>query len=101
MFFQTADFDTITLYFSTNLYQQQSSVELSPYREGGWGTFSFGDIPWGAGTPAIQPIRTYIPMESQRAHWLDLVVSHSQALTNFAVGGFSLTLDGMSTRFVG
>ena len=101
MFFQTADFDTITLYFSTNLYQQQSSVELSPYREGGWGTFSFGGIPWGAGTPAIQPIRTYIPMESQRAHWLDLVVSHSQALTNFAVGGFSLTLDGMSTRFVG
>ncbi|MAY37038.1 MAG: hypothetical protein CMN84_13160 [Spongiibacteraceae bacterium] len=101
MFFQTADFDTITLYFSTNLYQQQSSVDLSPYREGGWGSFGWGSIPWGSGTPSIQPIRTYIPMEAQRAHWLDMVVSHNQALTNFAVGGFSLILDGMSSRFVG
>ena len=96
MFFQTADFDDITLYFSTNLYQQQSAVTLTPFREGAWGS-----IAWGSGTPAIQPIRTYIPMEAQRAHWLDMVVNHNQALTNFGVGGFSLILDGMSSRFVG
>ena len=101
MFFQTADFDDITLYFSTNLYQQQSAVTLTPFREGGWGAFAWGSIAWGSGTPAIQPIRTYIPMEAQRAHWLDMVVNHNQALTNFGVGGFSLILDGMSSRFVG
>ena len=101
MFFQQADFESINLKFATNLNTSQNIVAVTPYNTGGWGSFLWGTVPWGQTVLSIQPIRTYIPLESQRAHWLDLSVEHSEALTNFGVGGFSIILDGMSTRFVG
>lgn len=101
VFFQQADFESINLKFATNLNTSQVVVPVSPYNTGGWGSFLWGSVSWGQTVLSIQPIRTYVPLESQRAHWLDLSVEHAEALTNFGVGGFSIILDGMSSRFVG
>jgi hypothetical protein len=99
MFFQDAEFDSIDLLFSTNLSLTQVKTSISPVRGSSWGNFNWGRTLFGGGAPEVQPIRTLVPLESQRAHWLDLRVEHGQALDQFSLSGFSVIIDGMSSRF--
>tara|TARA_R100000808_G_scaffold1933_2_gene8152 strand:- start:1644 stop:4355 length:2712 start_codon:yes stop_codon:yes gene_type:complete len=100
MFFQDAEFDSIDLLFSTNLSLTQVKSSITPVKGASWGSFKWGRTEWGGGAPDIQPIRTFVPLESQRAHWLDLRVEHDQALDQFSLSGFSVILDAMSSRFM-
>jgi hypothetical protein len=98
IFFRQADFDEIDIFFKSNFITQAQHVFLSPVRSGSWGEFPWGEEPWGGGPPLIQPIRTYIPLETQRCNWLDISISHSQADTVFALCGFSVMFNNVSSR---
>ncbi len=99
MFFREADFKTINLKVSSNFNLTEVSTSLTPVGAGDWGVFAWGSQPWGDAPIDLQPIRTYIPLGSQRASWISLKIQHQEALTKFALAGFSLSLNGMSTRF--
>ena len=99
MFFREADFKTINLKVSSNFNLTEVSTALTPVGAGDWGAFAWGSQPWGDAPVDMQPIRTYIPLGSQRASWLSIKIQHQEALTKFALAGFSLSLNGMSTRF--
>ena len=99
MFFREADFKSLTLKVNSNFSLTEVSTSLAPTGAGDWGGFPWGSQPWGDSPVNLQPIRTYIPLGSQRANWISLKIQHEEALTKFALAGFSLWLNGMSSRF--
>ena len=84
---------------SSNFSLTEVPTSLAPVGGGDWGGYPWGSQPWGDSPVDLQPIRTYIPLESQRASWLSLKVKHEEALTKFALAGFSIMLNAMSSRF--
>ena len=99
MFFREADFKTIDLKINSNFSLTEVSTSLGPVGGGDWGGYPWGSQPWGDSPVNLQPIRTYIPLGSQRANWISIKIQHEEALTKFALVGFSLWLNGMSSRF--
>ena len=99
MFFEEAQFDSIDILFSSNFTEQSEATSISPVKTGSWGSGTFGGVPWGGGAPRVQPIRTYVPLEQQRAHWLNMSIEHSEAVTLLAISGFSMIVHEMSERF--
>lgn len=98
IFFRQADFQELDLIFTTNIVQADQTIGISPIRTGSFGDGRFGAEPWGGGAPNLQPIRTFIPLECQRGHWLNLKIVHAEALTVFALCGFSLQANFVSSR---
>jgi hypothetical protein len=98
-FFREADFKSIQILINSNFSLTEVKTTLVPVGGGDWGGFAWGSQPWGDAPVNLQPIRTYIPLESQRASWISLKVQHEEALTNFGLAGFSIMLNAMSSRF--
>lgn len=98
-FFSNPDFDTIGLSFSSNFSQFDESFTITPTSLFGWGTFAWGAEPWGGGRGAVQPIRTWAPIQKCRAHWLTIKMTKSQALTTFALNGLTVYATSMGYRF--
>lgn len=99
IFVRDAYFRSITLSVASNFAFASSPAMLVPVTTGAWGVAGWGSFPWGGGPPPIQPMRTYIPMEQQRANWLNMSIEHSEALTVLAVAGLSNPLEVSGTRF--
>jgi hypothetical protein len=99
MFFRDANFKSIALSVASDFSFTTSPVTLMPVSTGIWGYGGWGGFPWGGGPPPVQGIRTYIPMEQQRCHWLNLSIEHTEALTQLAVAGFSNPVEPTGTRF--
>ncbi len=98
-FFQNISFDFITFHFSSDFIASTSPTPLIPKDfAAGWGTFPWGEIPWGGGTFLAQSMRTYVPLPSKRAHWLNINISLSQAMTQFTYAGMVLTYLDKSLR---
>jgi hypothetical protein len=98
-FFQSINFDSITFKFSSDFNAAAKSVQLVPKSgAAGWGTFGWGDEPWGGGAILAQSLRTYIPLAARRAHWLNVEIALSQAMTQFTLAGLVLTYHGVTTR---
>lgn len=100
MFFRDAQFKSIDISFSSNFTDSDIDTPLLPVVNGAFGYGQFGQVPWGGGPPAVQPIRTYIPLEQQRAHWLNMTIEHNEAATKMGISGFSFILYLDSERFV-
>ena len=99
MFFEQAIFDSIDILFSSNFTEESAATSIVPIRKGAWGNGTWGTDAWGGGAPRVQPIRTYVPLEQQRAHWLNMSIEHSEAGTLLAISGFSMIVHEMSERF--
>lgn len=99
VFFRSANFRELVISFSSNIASSFQDVTITPFRTGNWGEFGWGNEAWGGGPPSLQPIRTYVPIQAQRSNWLNIKIEHSEALTNFALCGFSLMYRPVSTRF--
>lgn len=98
-FFQHLDFDFITFRFSSDFNAAATSVDLVPgSATKGWGSFAWGDEPWGGGPIVAQSIRTYIPLSARRAHWLNVELALSQAMTQFTFAGLVLVYRPVTTR---
>lgn len=98
-FFQQLDFDAITFRFSSDLNAASQPIRLIPgAATRGWGSDGWGNGPWGGGPAIAQSLRTYIPLGARRAHWLNIELELSQALTQFTFAGLVLTYRGVTTR---
>lgn len=99
MLFRTADFSSIEIGFSSNFDPNVEYTEVSPLRSDQWGSFGWGNIPWGFGTGLAYPIRTYIPLLKRRASWVFFRVRSKKAQSYFAIQGLSAMFEPMSERF--
>ena len=98
-FFQSVNFDFITFRFSSDFTSASQPINLVPTSgSAGWGTFGWGDEPWGGGPINAQSIRTYIPLNARRAHWLNVEIELAQAMTQFTFAGLVLTYHPATTR---
>ena len=96
--FSNANFDTLEFSYTSDVSIVSESVELSPKGGAPWGLFAWGEAEWGGGTPQLQPIRTLVPKEKARCHWINLSAEHNQALTSFALAGMTLFFEPVSPR---
>lgn len=97
--FSVADFDSFDLGFSTDFYPSINFSTLTPKFSDGWGLGAWGSSPWGSGVPPFQVIRGLVPLKQRRGHWLNISVNYADALSNFALEGFSLFYSKQSQRF--
>jgi hypothetical protein len=98
VFFQEAEFLNIDILFTSNFATAESTVTLTPQVGNRFGDGAFGDGSFGGDTVPIQPVRTYVPMEMQRAHWVTVKLNHTEALTKFGLAGIALVMEPMETR---
>lgn len=100
LFFQNVGFDFVTVRFSSDFVPGGPPLNLIPTPvTTGWGTFAWGQVPWGGGTNfQVAAIRTYIPLQARRAHWLNLEIDINQAMTGFNYGGCTIQYQDKTTR---
>lgn len=99
--FRSAQFNELLVGVSTNFSNTNTYTTLTPRGTNTWGTFPWGSGLWGGGLGGAQTLRTYVPRNKQRAHWLTMTIENEQAFTSFSLAGVSLILDGVSERFRG
>lgn len=99
LIFRNATFYKLELGFSSNFISSKSYVTVQPFGQGSWGSFPWGQEPWGGVQGGQQAIRTFIPLEKQRALWLNLSLTNKQAFTSLSLGGLSFIFNPMSERF--
>lgn len=98
VFFRTVDFADLDLSFTTDLVSEVSSTVIVPTVTAGWDEGGWDETGWEGGSNLPQAIRTYVPLAGRRARWISPKIRTSQALTNFAMTGWSLVGDYVSTR---
>lgn len=98
MFFRRANFRQIMIGFKSNISAYLQTESVSPIVEAAWGNFPWGQFAWGGNTPDLQVIRTYLPRNKQRAHWVSVNVTHAVARDYFAIAGLSLQYEAQSER---
>lgn len=89
LFFSNANFDSLNLEFTSDQDIGPEDFDVTPNLSGLWGLFPWGSIPWGSTSGPLQPIRTVVPAAKARAHWYNLTITHSQALSNFSLVGIT------------
>lgn len=101
MFFDDARFNQIDLLTASNLAKGFVATSLVRTGPGLWGAGPWGDFPWGGGLGGDAVIRTFIPRQHARAHWVKFRIELNQALTDFTFTGMSLLFNVMNTKFKG
>lgn len=99
LLFRSAAFNSISVKFSTNASSSETTNIVIPQFEGTWGSFPWGNLPWGGALGGQQPLRTLVPLEKQRASWLNVKVESEQAFTSFSLAGISIIYNTLDTRF--
>jgi hypothetical protein len=97
--FKNAAFREINVTFSTNVSIGASVVPIRNTTLGGWGSFQWGSGSWGGQLGGQSVLRTYVPREKQRGHWLILELQTDEAFTGFSLQGVSTMFNPMSPRF--
>lgn len=98
IFFRRAKFKSMSFGVKTNISPTIELTSIATPTGAGWGSFPFGSLPWGGKNQDYQTIRTYVARNKQRAHWLSIVLRHSEAREFFAIAGLSLQFDQMSEK---
>lgn len=97
-FFDEANFTELAFTFTTDFYQSGDTVMVTPVDSGGWGILPWGTSPWGDSIKALQPIRSFFTRNTSRARWMNILIEHAEAQSQFALEGISIQLDGVSPR---
>jgi hypothetical protein len=96
--FREATFTNLSLGFASDF---DPSIELTVLKAQigkGWGSVAWGQEPWG-GVAAIPTVaRTYVPRNKARCHWIIPTITHSEALSNFAITGINFFYNYVSSR---
>lgn len=97
--FGESGFTEATVGFSTDFYPTIENVVLDPKFSGGWGTFPFGTIPFGASSVFTQGIPTFLTKNTFMAHWLNISVTMERAFENMSLNGIYSFYDLVGERF--
>ncbi len=98
LFFKNAAFQTVDVGFSSNISQPFVVVPVLNHSENGWGLQPWGTVPWGDALGGEVVLRTYVPVEKQRASWLRMYLITDEAFTGFSLQGLSMMFNDMSSR---
>jgi hypothetical protein len=102
LLFDKTDFTTIEVATYSDITRGESpQILYARSTLGGWGTFPWGSQPWGSGNASEGYMRTSIPKESMRCHWVQLRISLAEAFTGFTLEGVQVTYSKMSRRIKG
>lgn len=99
VFFKDATIKTIDIGFQTAFDDSFDTVVIDTGSSQGWGLFPWGERPWGIGGGRPLPVRTYVPLEKQRAPWINFKISNKEAWSTFSLTGISVQIDSMGQRF--
>ena len=97
-FFREANFTDLKFGFASDLdttVEYTTLTGLVPIPFGGGG---FGAGPFGGGGQIAQVVRTLVPRNLARAHWVVPSILHSEALSNFALTGINFYFLYTSSR---
>jgi hypothetical protein len=97
-FFRDATFTNLSFGFSSDFDSTTDSVELASQTGLGFGLVPFGQEPFGGVGTIAQVARTLVPRNKARCHWLTPSITHSEALSNFALTGINLYYKYVSSR---
>jgi len=97
-FFRDVDFTNLAFNFSSDFYLTPETVMVPPTAATGFGAGGFGLGPFGGGTAVDQVIRTKVPRNIGRCHWLTPEITHSEALSNFSLTGINMYFEYISSR---
>jgi hypothetical protein len=97
-FFRDVSFTDLQFGFTSDFYPTNVLVPIPPSTGVGFGILPFGDEPYGGTSILQQVIRTYVPRNTARAHWITPSVTHSEAISNFALTGINLYFQYVSAR---
>jgi hypothetical protein len=107
--FDDASFNSIDVTIKSNFYRgvtyELVPVEsgLSTTAGGTWGGFPWGNGAWGVGTSLSERaganlIRTLIPRQAARSHWLNIKLELEEPFATFSVEGVSIMFQPTSSR---
>lgn len=99
LFFKNAAFQEIEASFSSNISVANKVVPITNNSNFSvWGGFDWGSVDWGGALGGQAALRTYVPQQKQRCHWLYLSLRTEEAFTGFSLQGVSLIYNPMSSR---
>lgn len=97
-FFRDATFTDLTFSFASDFDGVAEETTIEPILGSGFGTVAFGQEPFGGIATIAQVARTLVPRNKARCHWLTPGISHSEALSNFALTGINFYFTYVSSR---
>lgn len=98
MVISNAIFRTMRAFFSTDFSPNDETVDLTPAIEGPWGEFPWGSAAWGGDNVNPQNVRTLFHPDKAQGHWINLKLTHGQALTAFSLLGVAVFFEEQSER---
>jgi len=99
-FFRNPNVREITAKFATDFRPLTVDLTITPRDlQGGWGEAPWGELPWGVPQRGEQVVRTLVPRERARSHWLLFTLVVEDVFGNYQLNGFSVRYEGMSTRY--
>ena len=96
--FSNANFNDITVTFTSDMYELPETALLTTKFAGGWGTTSWGTTPWGLSTIPEQVIPCNPSKNTAIARWVIVELDLTQAFTSLALDGIMCTFDILSPR---
>jgi hypothetical protein len=95
--FKNAAFTQIDATFSTNISGATRTVPIINNTNQGWGSFNWGEAPWGGVLGGQNVLRTYFPREQQLGSWAGLRLSTNESFTGFSLQGISILFNATSS----
>lgn len=96
--FSNANFDSMDVSFTSDIYQTPETATLTPISTGGWGVGGFGVRPWGVDQIPEQLIACDPNLSGGYARWWIVKLGLTQAFTSLSLDGIMCSFDIVSIR---
>jgi hypothetical protein len=98
--FSNANFESLEVSFTSDLYSIPESVDLEPINTGGWGAEpgGWGSSPWGVTSSVDQLIACNPGLNTSYARWMIVKMQLTEAFTSLSFDGITCSFDVVSTR---
>lgn len=97
-FFRDATFTDLSFGFASDFDPSEELTTIISQTGPGFGLVPFGEEPFGGVGTIAQVARTLVPRNKARCHWLTPSITHSEALSNFAITGINFYYTYTSSR---
>jgi len=95
--FEENTFSLATISYSSDLNPGFIDIQFENPGNGFWGMFDWGALNWG-GEGNQSPLRTLVPLQTQRCRFLNVKFKHRNALEIYGILGVSLLPRSLSSR---